>query len=266
MSSKISKLFHERIGYAGAERIRFDQLEQVLTRTALSIPFENLCIVENRSEPISRDSLVRKIVQRGEGGLCYELNPLLYFYLLEQGFAVRMVRGAVYNAGAGHFSPTGRTHVAILLDHEGQAYLVDTGFGTNLPLKPVPLTGEAVHALTGQFRVVQRSTEYGDFVFEMKLKHKDDDWQIGYAFDSRKPLDGLSELEEVRAIIVDHPDSSFNKHRLITQLTERGSVTLTDNSLTRWEDGEQHKDSVDKEAFARYRDSNFVYGANAGRE
>lgn len=258
MSKNWIREFHRRIGYTGEEQVRFAELDRVLERVALSLPFENLCIVEQRAEPISQDNLVRKIVRRGEGGLCYELNPLLYFYLLDQGLDVRMVRGAVYNAEAGHFSSTGRTHVAILLEqHEGKTYLVDTGFGTNLSLKPMPLTGETVQAMTGQFRVIRRTTEYGDFVMEMKLKHKHDDWQIGYAFDSRKALDGVSELEEVRAIIANHPDSSFNKHRLITRLTERGSVTLTDNSLTRWEDGVQHKEPVEKEAFARYRESFF---------
>src|SRR5690554_5509564 len=95
--------FHRRIGYAGEEQISFAELDRVLERMALCLPFENLCIVEKRSEPISRESLLRKIVERGEGGLCYELNPLLYFYLLEQGFDAVMVRGAVYNAEAGHF-------------------------------------------------------------------------------------------------------------------------------------------------------------------
>jgi N-hydroxyarylamine O-acetyltransferase len=71
-----------------------------------------------------------------------------------------------------------RTHVTILLQHEGQTYLVDTGFGGNL--------------------------------------YKDTDWKIGYAFDTKRPLENLSELNEVQGIIVEHKESRFNKPPLIT--------------------------------------------------
>jgi arylamine N-acetyltransferase len=40
-----------------------------------------------------------------------------------------------------------RTHVASLLQYDGQMYLVDTGFGGNLPLKPVPLNGETTSSV-----------------------------------------------------------------------------------------------------------------------
>lgn len=250
--NRLSVLFHQRIGYAGDEKVDFARLDRILELAAQRIPFENLCIAENRTEPVSKENLMRKILLRGEGGLCYELNPLLYFYLAEQGYDVKLVRGVVFHADSGRFVSTGRTHVAILLVHEGQPYLVDTGFGGNLPLKPVPLTGETVRSMNGLFRAVRRTTGHGDYVFEMKLAHKDEDWRIGYAFDSRVIVTDLAELEEVRSIIEHHPDSSFNKHRLITRLTDRGSVTLTDSSLTRWTDGVMTKETIDASLFEQY--------------
>lgn len=265
MPNTLSALFHARIGYRGEGRVRFADLERILELAALAIPFENLSIVEKRSEPVSRESLMRKILMRGEGGLCYELNPLLFFYLQEQGFAVRLARGSVYDAESGRFSQTGRTHVAVLLAHAGQTWLIDTGFGGNVPLKPVPLTGEAVASQAGSFRVAKRETEHGNYVLEMKIRHKDDDWRTGYAFDSRAPVDER-DLEDVRAIIERHPASSFNKHRIVTRLTERGSITLTDHSLTRWTDGVQHKEPIGKAAFGRLYGQYFARrdGGSAG--
>lgn len=55
----------------------------------------------------------------------------------------------------------GRTHVTILLKHEGQIYLIDTGFGGNLPLKPVPLNGETVISQNGEFRIKKKIPTMG---------------------------------------------------------------------------------------------------------
>ena len=84
---------------------------------------------------------------------------------------------------------------------------------------------------------------------KMKLKHKDTEWRTGYAFYSGKTLRGVSECNPIQKIIVEHPESSFNKSPLLTKLTDRGSVTLTDTSLTKWEDGVVTKEEVDGERF-----------------
>lgn len=250
----LKALFLKRINLTLDERepITFEHLERILEQTALTLPFENLCVIEQRTKPICRESLVEKVLVNQEGGLCYELNSLLYYFLLEAGFAVRMTRGAVFDAKAGAFYNTGRTHVAILLDHQEKTYLLDTGFGGNLPLKPLPLSGEPVNSRTGEFRVTKKQTEYGDALFEMKLAHKDADWRIGYAFDSIVPVQVPTELTDIQSIISDHPESSFNKHPLLTRLTASGSVTLTDTSLTRWADGRMTKQALDESGYHHY--------------
>src|SRR5690554_3817552 len=96
---------------------------------ALCLPFENLRVINNRAEKITKKNLVEKILFQEEGGLCYELNPILYFFLQENAFQVSLVRGVVYSERNKDWSATGKTHVAILLNHEGKVYLVDGGFG-----------------------------------------------------------------------------------------------------------------------------------------
>lgn len=165
---------------------------------------------------------------------------------MENGFEVSLVRGVIYNQG---WMTIGRTHVAILLKHDGQTYLVDTGFGGNLPLKPVPLTGETVISQNGEFRVKQEKTEHGNHILELKLKYKDPDWKIGYAFDSSKPVENVAELNEVQTIIKEDPQSPFNKHPLITCLTNSGNITLTDTSFTQWADGKVTREDIDGKRF-----------------
>jgi len=248
----LDSLFRKRVGYGGSGKLAFADLPALLAATSLALPFENLAVIERRGLPITRDNLITKLLIRNEGGLCYELNPLLYFFLLDNGFNVSMVRGIVYDAEARTFVATGHTHVTLLLRHQGMTYVVDAGFGIYLPLRPVPLKGDLVSSNNGEFRVrpaIGENAVLGDFVFELKQQHKDTDWRIGYVFDSRHAIT-TAQCEEIRQIITEHPASIFNKRPLVAKLTERGSTTLTNMSLIVTEDGHVTKEPVRPERFS----------------
>lgn len=247
--SELNAFFRQRIGFPANVTITFEMLDRVLEKTAQTIPFENFCVIENKMRDITKESLIHKIVVNKEGGLCYELNALFYLFLIDNGFQAVLTRGVVYNHDMQAYSPLDRTHVTILLAHEGQTYVVDTGFGGNLPLTPVPLTGETVTSANGDFRIRKVNSERGQYALEMKLKHKDTDWRIGYAFDAGKPVTDLSELTDIQSIIAANPASPFNKHPLITMRTERGNMTLTSTSFTQWNDGHVAKEQVDHARF-----------------
>ncbi|QIZ09244.1 arylamine N-acetyltransferase [Priestia megaterium] len=253
----LTSLFHQRIGVPINQTITFENLADVLEKTAQNIPFENLTIIENKSRKITKGNLMNKIVERNEGGLCFELNPLFYFYLLENGFNAVLTDGVVYNHAGEEYHQLGRTHVTVLINHEGQTYLVDTGFGGNLPLKPVPISGETISSYNGEFRIKKVNQQYGDYCLEMKLKYKDSDWKIGYAFDTKKPIEDLADLNEIQRIITEHPKSSFNKHPLITRLTNNGNITLTDTTFTQWTDGILTKENIDKVKFKELAKQHF---------
>ncbi|EPZ43345.1 arylamine N-acetyltransferase family protein [Alicyclobacillus acidoterrestris] len=244
-------LFLNRIGVPESENVTFENLDMILEKTARTIPFENLCIMENRTTDITPDNLIDKILKRNEGGLCYELNTIFYLFLIENGFNANLVRGIIFDPTVQQWSKTGRTHVTIIITHDNQQYVVDTGFGGNLPLKPVPLNGEIVKSGNGEFRIEKANSEYGNYLLYMKLKHKDDDWKLGYAFDSTRVVENLSELNEVQKIILEHPESPFNKRPLVTKLTERGNMILTDTSFTEKIDGNVQKKEIDSTMFQR---------------
>jgi N-hydroxyarylamine O-acetyltransferase len=257
--NELNGLFRKRLGIPENEILTFEKLDNILVKTARTIPFENLDIISNETSAITKESLISKILVKNEGGLCYQLNPLLYFFLVENGFNAVLVRGEVYNYATKDWSKLGRTHVTILLQHKGQTYLVDTGFGGNLPLKPVPLNGETASSVNGEFRVRATETDYGDYILEMKLKYKDTDWKIGYVFDTKRPLKDLSELNEVQGIIVQYKESRFNKTPLMTQLTSDGNVTLTDTSFTQWIHGKSSKEQIDKDKFKELAKQHFGF-------
>lgn len=247
--SELNALFLKRIGIPENENFTFETLDNILEKTGKNIPFENLCIIENKTSNITKENLINKMLVKKEGGLCYELNSIFYFFLIENGFNAVLARGVVYENATQAYLTLGRTHVTILITHEEQTYLIDTGFGGNLPLKPVPLTGETVTSNNGEFRIRKVKNEHGDYVLEMKLKHKDTDWKIGYAFDSKKPITDVSEFNEIQTIITEHQESPFNKNPLITRLTNGGNLTLTNTSFTQWVDGVVTKEEIDNVRF-----------------
>lgn len=246
---ELNSLFRKRIGISQNKNITFEKLDYILEQTAINIPFENLCIMENKISDINKENLINKILVNKEGGLCYELNSIFYFFLIENGFDASLVRGVIYDNINETYSTIGRTHVAILVTHKNQTYLIDTGFGGNLPLKPVPITGEPVTSNNGEFRVNKGDSEFGNYVLEMKLKHKDTNWKIGYAFDSKKLINDVSEFNEIQTIVAKHQESPFNKKPLITRLTSTGNLTLTDTSFTQWIDGIDTKEEIDHAKF-----------------
>jgi N-hydroxyarylamine O-acetyltransferase len=255
--SDLNLLFRNRIGYPKNEIITFEKLDTVFEKTAKTIPFENLSILANQTTEMTKETLIDKIIVKSEGGLCYELNSILYLFLIENGFYTALVSGVVFEHRDQRWSTTGRTHAANLVTHNGEQFLIDTGFGGNLPLKPVPLTGEIVSSNNGEFRVEKVDSEHGDYLFYMKLKHKDKDWKIGYAFDSTKPINNFAELNEIQKIIIEHPESPFNKSPLITRLTNRGNITLTDTSFTEWADGKEKKKEIDHKRFKEIAKEHF---------
>ncbi|WP_079505138.1 arylamine N-acetyltransferase family protein [Mesobacillus jeotgali] len=244
-----NRLFRERIGFPIDTPITMGNLDNLLELTAASLPFENQCTLTGNLSELNEESLIEKIIHRNEGGLCYDLNGILYLFLKDNNLDVQLIRGAVYVPELNDYSPTGHTHVAILLTDRGERYLVDTGFGGNLPLRPVPLGSTEMKTPTGEFRVKNEQSEFGDYILEMKLKHKDTDWRIGYAFDSAHPVQDVRELNETKRIITEHPGSPFNKKPLVTKVTSTGSMVLTETNFTQWKNGRVTKQEIDSLKF-----------------
>ncbi|WP_102347272.1 arylamine N-acetyltransferase family protein [Bacillus sp. Marseille-P3661] len=247
--NELNVLFRKRIGIPVHQELSFEDLPSILVKTGTTIPFENLGVITKKNKAITKENLVNKILVRNEGGLCYELNTLLYFFLLDNGFDIKLARGVVYNHVDQVWGAIGRTHVTILLNYGNKQYLVDSGFAGNIPLRPVPLDGEIVRSSNGDFQVQKTATNYGDYILKLKLNHKDVDWRIGYAFDSKQIVDDLSQLNDIQTIICENPGSSFNKSYLINILTSDGSLTLTDTSFTQWKNGKVEKEKIESEQF-----------------
>ncbi|MFP7494682.1 arylamine N-acetyltransferase [Terribacillus saccharophilus] len=244
--------FQQRINMN--EQITFSTLPILLQKFAETIPFENLRIIDRRQSLLSKEDLQQKILIQNEGGVCYELNTLLYHYLKECGFDVLLLSACIYDQKSQQWSATGNTHAVILLKMNSTAFIVDAGFGANIPLAPLPMSGEVITTSNGQFRIKPAAEGY---LMEMKLEGNDSDWRIGYRFSSEEPITEISGLEQMQQTIENHPASPFNKSPLVTKRNEDGRYILTAASFTEWHKGVSAKRTIDEEEFKELLDAIF---------
>ncbi|WP_267897277.1 arylamine N-acetyltransferase [Peribacillus saganii] len=123
----INPYFKKRIGIGPDEPVTFDNLGRLFEKTAKSFPFENRRIIEGRTGELTPESLANTLLTMSEGGLCYELNPLLVLFLKEYDLKVWMVRGSVYDRLSEGWCATGMTHVAVLVEHKVRFILLILG-------------------------------------------------------------------------------------------------------------------------------------------
>ncbi|WP_251131955.1 MULTISPECIES: arylamine N-acetyltransferase [unclassified Exiguobacterium] len=233
--SSLMKKIASRIQFPLDRPITFDDLPSLLEAFAYHLPFDNQAVLSKRTLPFNEARLEQTFVTNQAGGVCYDLNHLLYEILRIQGFDVALVKATVYDNEHEVWSATGPTHVAILLQHAGATYLVDSGFGINLALRPVPLTGETVLSPSGSFRIAPNGSGYQ---LEMQRIGLDDTFIIGYHFYTQQTL--LPEqLAAIEQIIQQHAASPFNKRSLLAVRTETGHRILTEQALTTWADGKK---------------------------
>lgn len=102
----------------------------------VNVPFENLDVYHHRGVTTDLDHSLNKIVSRGRGGWCFEINGAFGWLLSELGFDVSYVSCRVF--GAEGWGPE-LDHCGLIVQLDGLATYVDVGFGDNC-MVPIPLT------------------------------------------------------------------------------------------------------------------------------
>ncbi|MBM6646314.1 arylamine N-acetyltransferase [Bacillus sp. RIT 809] len=252
--------FFARLNIEEKETVSFEGLPSIMYAMSQSVPFENLNILENNFTEISKENLEQKILLNNRGGLCYELNPTMYYFLKDSKFDVHLVSGTVYN-NANSIWAVDSGHIATVLKYHNELYLIEVGFGSYLPLAPVPFSGEVVHSVTGDYRIRKETTEKGNYILEMRKNNEfldqssTNDWTVGYAFHLEEV--NVEKANAAQKIIVEHEGSPFNKVPLIVKLTENGHASLTKDSLTIAKNGKKTKETVTEEQYKNLLHSTF---------
>ncbi|KAL1430380.1 hypothetical protein MTO96_015086 [Rhipicephalus appendiculatus] len=134
-----------RIGVPKKEPFTADlgSLRTLIEAHLQRVTFENIDVMLGRPIALDVNSLFTKVVERGRGGYCFELNSLFARLLQALGYRLRL-RMARVRWGLPREAPiTLQQHVVLIVDIPEGEHLVDVGFGAANPYLPLPLNRNA---------------------------------------------------------------------------------------------------------------------------
>lgn len=226
MDNSSLSAYRRRIGDDGPLLADLATLRRLHRRHMLAVPFENLDPV--RGIPVTADpsDAFGKIVERGRGGWCFEMNGLFGEVLRSIGFRVDEIGADVGADEAGEIS-----HRALLV-HLDQPWLADVGFGFGA-LEPLP------------FR--EGATELGAGTFH--LSKSGDTWRMRppgetphYVFTTQAQTQ--TAFDEASRIFIERKTAPLFNVPFIVLADDDGYISLRDTRFRRWRAGtlvEEHE-------------------------
>jgi N-hydroxyarylamine O-acetyltransferase len=202
-----------RIEYQGPVRPNLDCLNAIHQQHLLNIPYENVDVQLRRPLDLDLERIFEKIVYRGRGGWCYEMNGLLDWVLGQIGFDVMRLTGGVARKERGDEVLGNHLVLSVNLD---EPYIADVGLGNGL-IEAIPLRSD-------RFRQGHR---------EFRLELLDDEIWRFHNFPGAIPLDfdfifapaDEALLARTCDSLQSDPDSMFRQN-LICQRLRRDGVHL----------------------------------------
>lgn len=189
-----------------------------------AIPFENASVLRGEPIPLDLASLADKILARGRGGFCYELNGLFAALLEALGFSVRRRAARVFDGPVDVGPPL--DHLCLEVEVDGSTWVADVGFGFSF-LEPLRWTTMVEQDdPSGRFRLLERPN--GDI--DVELQHRDGSWRGHYRIEPG--VHDLRDFESMCDYQRTSPNSSFLRGWICARATERGFVSLNDRKLS----------------------------------
>ncbi|MCL2500604.1 MAG: arylamine N-acetyltransferase [Defluviitaleaceae bacterium] len=203
-----------RINFIGEVAPDFASLCQLQRRHLMAVPYENLDIMRDIPLSLETDALYEKIVTRGRGGYCFELNGLFAWLLREIGFGVteyfaRFLRNETE-------IPMRRHRVLRVTCANGAEYLADVGVGQIIPREPLPFTLDEINEQGNeQYKLVK-----DDFLGYVLYEFYKGGWRWVYSFtlDPQVPED----FEAITFYCERYPESFFRTMDMVHLFTENG--------------------------------------------
>jgi len=196
-----------------------------------AITFENLDPFLGSVPKLDPPSLQSKLIDRRRGGYCFELNGLFGLALEVIGFRATPVLARVR---LGQPAGGARTHLAFVVDIDGESWLADAGFGGTTPPVPLSLARGGEQKIGGERFRLRDEPESGETVVEKLMP---EGWFSLYGFD-RVPV-RPADVEAANVVCAHWEKSPFPFHLMLSRHTAAGRLGLFDTKFTRTEQGEE---------------------------
>ncbi len=188
-----------RIGYDGSPRPDLETLNAMIEAHVRAVPFENLDIHAERPVRNTLESAYHQIVERAQGGWCYEMNTLFGWVLGKVGFNVTRLSGGVRRTKLGDVALGNHLCLMVRLDRD---YLVDVGFGGS-QIAAIPL--EIAETLHPSLRMALDLTDDGYWQLQ------EGGWGSAMSFDFKAEPADEDLLQAQHDAQISDPNSIFRK-------------------------------------------------------
>ena len=242
MSARLAA-YLARLGLAAPPAPTPEGLAQLQAAHRRAIPFENLDVLLRRRIHIDSDAVFAKLVGARRGGYCFEMNRLFADMLGELGIATRPLLARPRLAMPDDARPP-RTHVLLLAEFAGQAWIADAGFGGSFA-PPLPLVDGAMAQTAdgARHRLRRIDRADGEWLLERAGPRASTDgrardhagWQGQYTFDLAPVF--ADDLEQANHWTATWPASRFLGGPIVSLVPEGGFLALTGTTLSRAQGG-----------------------------
>jgi N-hydroxyarylamine O-acetyltransferase len=244
MNDETVQNYLQRLGVARPAAADAAALRELHRAHQVAVPFENLSI--HLSEPVSLDEadLADKIVARGRGGFCYELNGAFALLLEALGAQVTRLAARVFSDGRPG-PPFDHLALAVRLPDGSGPWLADVGFGSHSDYPLLLDSRDEQDDPAARFLIAD--ADHGD-VDVLK------DGEPQYRIEPRER--SLADFAATCWYQQTSPSSHFTRGTVCSRRTADGRISVSDRTLIRTSGGtrtEQHLAS-DDDVLAAYRE------------
>lgn len=212
----------ERIGLEGCDAT-VSGLRALQSAQMRAITFEDIDPLLGIVPDVSLAGIEDKLIARGRGGYCFELNTLFGAALSAFGFQAERVMARVRNG-----APQGaqRSHLAWIVTLDGEEWLADTGFGGAGASVPLRIGARDVQAApTGRYRFTEDGAA-GELVLERETP---EGWISLYGFD-RVPVRDI-DIETANFVCARWEKAPFPSNLMVSRHSEDGRISLLNTAL-----------------------------------
>lgn len=186
------------------------------------VPYENLDILDGIPISLETEDVFDKVVTRGRGGYCFELNGLLGALLSELGFSARSFLGRFLR---NETTIPVRRHRVVAVACEGKTYICDVGMGQSAPRHPLLLQADLVQEQFGETYKFEKDDFHGWVLYDLH----NGQWRKFYSFTEENQLDIDFVLPSFYC--EKHEASPFNKTVMTAIKTENGRKAINDRDF-----------------------------------
>lgn len=245
----------KRIDVNSTIKADFGTLKLIQKQHLLTVPFENLDIHLKKPIKTDFDSLFEKIVNQRRGGICYELNGLLYYLLKKIGFKVKIVGARVEKEGT-YFD-----HMFLVVTIGYEKYLVDVGYGDNF-FEPLLFREDYVQKDNkGLFKIVKIDETHYEL---RKFSKKSNNYEVEYMF--RNMGQTIENFQERMDYYVHSNHSRFKKNIFCSLEMKAGRISLKqDKFIVTLENNRTIQEVTSKSQFINLLEKQFKIYLNSGQ-